>query len=381
MPNDMRRQWNGWAIAQLEAEGHRSADTHLVALSLPAYPGLDVYLKDESSHLTGSLKHRLARSLLFYGICSGRIGPGTLLVEASSGSTAVSEAYYARLLGLRFCAVLPRNTSPSKIVAIRRQGGNCHFVDDPADIYREAMRLAEEADGCYLDQFTFAERATDWRGTGNIAESIFRQLGQERFSIPSWIVMSAGTGGTSATIGRHIRYRSLQTRLCVPDVEFSAFYEGWTRRDRAVTVQRASRIEGIGRPRVEASFLPEVVDDMIRVPDVVSIAAAHLLSRLLDRRVGGSTGTNFVGTLWAMNEMRRERRSGSLVTLICDSGDRYADTYFDDRWLAEQGFEIAPYISLMERFLAGDAFAPELILDQPRAHHHIASAEQRTAAI
>ena len=72
----------------------------MIPLELPGYPGIDLYLKDESSHPTGSLKHRLARSLFLYGLCSGQITEGSTVVEASSGSTAVSEAYFARMLGL-----------------------------------------------------------------------------------------------------------------------------------------------------------------------------------------------------------------------------------------------------------------------------------------
>ena len=76
----------------------------------PAYWDIDLYLKDESTHPTGSLKHRLARSLFLYALCNGWIGPGAPFVEASSGSTAVCEAYFARMLGLPFIAVMPRST-------------------------------------------------------------------------------------------------------------------------------------------------------------------------------------------------------------------------------------------------------------------------------
>ena len=103
--------------------------------------GISVYLKDESTHPTGSLKHRLARSLFLYGICNGRIGPATTLVEASSGSTAVSEAYFAELLDLPFIAVMPRSTSPAKIEGIERFGGRCHFVDSAAQVYEVAARF------------------------------------------------------------------------------------------------------------------------------------------------------------------------------------------------------------------------------------------------
>ena len=104
--------WTKEAIALLTGDGRRSADTHLVKPNFPGLPGIDVYFKDESTHPTGSLKHRLARSLFLYGICNGAIRQGTTLVEASSGSTAVSEAYFAQFLKLPFIAVMPRTTSP-----------------------------------------------------------------------------------------------------------------------------------------------------------------------------------------------------------------------------------------------------------------------------
>ena len=80
-------------------------------------------LQGRSSHPTGSLKHRLARSLFLYGLCNDWIGPDTTIIEASSGSTAVSEAYFARMLGLRFIAVVPRSVAAAKIELIRFQGG------------------------------------------------------------------------------------------------------------------------------------------------------------------------------------------------------------------------------------------------------------------
>lgn len=129
------------------------------------------------------------------------------MVEASSGSTAVSEAYFAALLGLPFVAVMPAATSSAKVALIEAQGGRCHFVRNASEVYAEAERVARESGGHYLDQFTNAERATDWRGNNNIAESIYEQLGEERHPVPEWIVVGAGAGGTSATIGRYISYR------------------------------------------------------------------------------------------------------------------------------------------------------------------------------
>src|SRR5918995_1133824 len=109
------RSWANEAIRRVEADAHRSADTHLHVYPLPPEWGIDLYLKDESVHPTGSLKHRLARSLFLYALANGWIREGTPVVEASSGSTAVSEAYFAELLGLPFVAVMPRSTSREKV--------------------------------------------------------------------------------------------------------------------------------------------------------------------------------------------------------------------------------------------------------------------------
>lgn len=349
--------WTSTAIALLDADANRSADTHLHVFPLPAEWGIDLYLKDESVHPTGSLKHRLARSLILYGLVNGHIREGTALVESSSGSTAVSEAYFARMLGLPFVTVVPRSTSQEKIDLIEFYGGRCHLVDTAGEMASEAARLASECGGHYLDQFTYAERATDWRGNNNIAESVFSQLSAERHPIPSWIVVGAGTGGTSATFGRYVRYRRHATQIAVVDPEGSAFHGGWATGDPTFTTGVSSRIEGIGRPQVEPSFVAGVIDEMIPVPDAASIAAMRLLKQRTLHWAGGSTGTNLFGAFELIARMRDAGETGSVVTLICDSGTRYLATYYSDDWVATQGWDLAPHLERMDRFLDGGPWA------------------------
>jgi len=290
-----RRAWIDEAVRRVEADANRSADTHLHVLPLPGPSDVTLYLKDESVHPTGSLKHRLARSLFLYALCNGWLHAGSTVVEASSGSTAVSEAYFARLIGLPFVAVMPRTTSPEKVALIEWYGGRCHFVDGAGQVYDEARRLAADCGGHYMDQFTYAERATDWRGNNNIAEP-----------------------------------------------EGSAFLDGWAS-DTSEATGPGSRIEGIGRPRIEPSFVGGVVDDMLRVPDAASIATMRWVTERLGRPVGGSTGTNVWAALQVIARMRAAGEPGSVVTLLCDGGDRYSTTYYSDDWLAAQGIDLAPY--------------------------------------
>ncbi|MFF1357584.1 PLP-dependent cysteine synthase family protein [Streptomyces sp. NPDC058297] len=346
------RSWLKEAVRKVQADANRSADTHLLRFPLPEEWGIDLYLKDESTHITGSLKHRLARSLFLYGLCNGWIRPGRPVIEASSGSTAVSEAYFAKLIGVPFIAVMPRTTSPEKIRLIEFHGGRCHFVDDSRTMYQESAALAVDTGGHYMDQFTYAERATDWRGNNNIAESIYRQLELERYPEPTWIVATAGTGGTSATIARYVHYMQHDTRICVADPENSCFFEGWTTGDPDVTCDCGSRIEGIGRPRMEPSFVPGAIDRMMKVPDAASVAAARALEGAIGRKAGGSTGTGLWSALKIVAEMVAEGRTGSVVTLLCDPGDRYLDKYYSDQWLAHQGLDIGPYTRAIETLLA-----------------------------
>src|SRR5262249_44323450 len=163
---------------------------------------------------------------------------------------------------------------------------------------------------------TYSERATDWRGNNNIAESIFGQLARERHPVPRWIVVGAGTGGTSATIGRYVRFRCFDTLLCVVDSERSAFFDGWLEADPAAVREHPARIEGIGRQRVEPSFIPSVIERMERVPDAASIAAMRFVRRVTGHSVGGSTGTNVWGALGLIEQMRERGEQGSVVTLI-----------------------------------------------------------------
>ncbi|MCL4108554.1 UNVERIFIED_CONTAM: hypothetical protein GTU68_022856 [Idotea baltica] len=260
----MHNEWVYNAVRTIESEACRSADTHLLKLQVPGFDNVDLYFKDESSLPTGSLKHRLARSLFLYSLCNGWVVEGTPIIEASSGSTAISEAYFARLLGLPFCAVVPRHTTQSKLDTIERLGGRYHLCDG-CNIYEEAERLAKEMNGHYIDQG-----------------------------------------------------------------------------DRSLKYETSSRIEGIGRPQVEPSFIRNVIDRMIQVPDEVSLATIRFLSGILNRKVGGSTGTNLWAALQLMMEMREAGQSGSVVTLICDSGDRYLDTYYNDGWIAKNGFDLQP---------------------------------------
>ena len=347
-----RRDWAREAVKMIEADFNRSADTHLFRVPLPGAPEIALYLKDESTHPTGSLKHRLARSLFLHALCNGWIGRDTPVIEASSGSTAVSEAYFAQMLGLRFIAVMPRSTSAEKVAQIAFYGGESHFVDSAQEMYAASEHLAESLGGHFMDQFTYAERATDWRGNNNIADSIFQQMEREEHPVPTWIVVGAGTGGTSATLGRYVRYRRLPTQICLADPVQSVFHRHLKDRSICTAQPPMSCVEGIGRPRCEPSFIPSLIDRAEAITDAQSIAAARVLSRHTGKACGGSTGTNFWAVARLVSEMQGRGETGSIITLLCDSGERYRSTLMSDDWLASRGLDISAETAALTHFLS-----------------------------
>jgi cysteine synthase A len=271
------------------------------------------------------------------------------------------------------------------VAEIGRYGGRCHFVSSAGQICAESRRLARKLGGHYMDQFTYAERATDWRGNNTIAAAIFQQLRHERHPVPAWAVVGAGTGGTSATIGRYVRYRRVPTKVCVVDPQGSVYAE-YHRTRRPPCCGRGSLIEGIGRPQVEPSFLPDVIDRVMPVADAGSVAAMRVLARLLALPPGASTGTNFYGVLQTAAEMIAAGDRGSIVSLVCDPGDRYAKTCYCDGWLSEQNLSIDPYLEQIERFLgggrwtrAGDAHEPGSA--KPRARATRATSDKAGAPV
>ncbi len=91
-PATAQRSWVAGAIAALAADREREVETPLLRMVLPELGGCTIHIKDETAHPSGSLKHRLARSLFLHALCNGDIVEGTTVVESSSGSTAISEA-------------------------------------------------------------------------------------------------------------------------------------------------------------------------------------------------------------------------------------------------------------------------------------------------
>src|SRR5699024_5282098 len=133
---------------------------------------------------------------------------------------------------------------------------------------------------------------------------VFVQMSLELHPKTARFVATAGTGGASATLATYVRYTGRSTGIGVAGADNSASFAGWRDEDPEATTEHGSRIEGMGRQRVEASFIPSSIDRMMHVPDAASIASIQLLEELIGRRSGASTGTSLWAALRIVSQMR-----------------------------------------------------------------------------
>nr|WP_269327650.1 peroxidase-related enzyme [Kineosporia mesophila] len=296
------RAWVHRAVRVVGADAVRGGDTPLRVFPLPVTWGVHLYLKDESVHPTGSLKHRTARSLILFHLANGDIGPRTTLVDAGAGATVVSQAYFAQLLGLDFVAVVARDTPATDLDLIRRHGGRLHPVDDASAAPGTAQALGHRANWTFLDHRTTSSTMTDWQADDDLPGSIFRQMALEPHPEPAWIVVGARTGSTVASVGRHFRLRRHSTRLAV------------------------AAPQGPALARADEPVSGTLVDEIISVPDAQSLAATRILFERTGIRAGSATGTNLTAALRLVARMRAERITGSVVTIVTDDGRRETGT-------------------------------------------------------
>jgi cysteine synthase len=330
------RDWRDWALVQLEAgmaQAGKGGRVRVLPWPDPRVE-LDLVLLDATGGPTGSLKDWYVRDLFFDAILRRRLRRGMLAVDATSGSTGIAEAYWARLLGLQFIAVMPAHITPAKQELIREQGGECHLVSGPGTITEEAEALARSLHGHYIGQFPQVVPTPDWHGANSLTAIAEREMSRLRHPVPTWAVVPAGTGRTLTLFALSAAAHHRPTRICVADFADSALCRAWPTGDRSVTGE-PSVIEGDARQQIEAGFDFNLIDAVVPVTDGESFAMTSFLEELTGRRLGGTTGRVMHGALAKLVEMRSGGEQGSVLVVGGDDGERYLDTLYSEDWRAQ----------------------------------------------
>jgi cysteine synthase A len=308
------------------AVGH----TPLIRLdTLSQLTGCEILAKAEFMNPGGSVKDRAALGILLEAEAEGRLGPGGTVVEGTAGNTGIGLAHLCNARGYRALIVIPDTQSAEKIGLLRSLGAEVRTVPavpykDPNNYVKLSGRLAAEIPGAiWANQFdNLANRRAHYASTG---PEIWEQTGGR---LDAWVA-ATGTGGTYAGVALFLKERDPKVRCVLADPHGSALYS-WARTGQLLS-EGSSITEGIGNSRVTANLEGAPIDDAVRISDQTALETIYQLLWREGLFMGGSVGINVAA---AVETARRLGPGHRIVTVLCDSGDRYRSRLYDAGWLA-----------------------------------------------
>lgn len=309
-------------------------DTPMVEITRIDTGPCRLFLKLENQNPGGSIKDRTALAMVEAAEREGRIGPGSLLVEATAGNTGLALALVAARKGYRLLLVIPDKMSREKICHLRALGAEVVMTRSdverghPAYYQDLAERLAAENPGSYYVN-QFANPANPKVHEETTGPEIWAQTGQDLDAV----VCGVGSGGTLTGLGRFFAGVAPKVKLVLADPEGSILAG-------VVTQGQAGKagtwlVEGIGEDFVPPLCELSGVREAITVTDAESFAAARLLLRQEGLFGGSSTGTLLAA---ALRYCRSRSAPERVVSFVCDSGNKYLSKLYNDYWMADQGF-------------------------------------------
>lgn len=291
-----------------------------------------IYAKAENLNPGGSVKDRIAVEMIEAAEKRGELEPGGTVVEATSGNTGVGLALACAIKGYRCIFTIPDKMSTEKVRLLRALGAEVIVVptavppDHPEYYITKARSIVAATPGAIMaDQhFNPANPQAHYRTTGP-------EIWEQTKGRVTHFVCSPGTGGTISGVGRYLKEKNPQVRVIAGDPVGSIYTE------YAKTHEKGEgfpyKVEGIGGDKIPTSLHFDVIDEWMFVSDAEAFQTARRLTREDGLFTGGSTGVNVKA---ALDVARRvDDPQALVVTVLCDTGERYLSKLYDDNWMRE----------------------------------------------
>ena len=306
-PHDAQAGRAGITDSIFDLVGH----TPLVRLRRVSDPGsADVCAKLEATNPGGSVKDRAARAMLLAAEAKGELGPGAIIVEATSGNTGISLAMLAAVRGYRCIIVMPEDMASARQAMLRAYG--TEILLTPAHLgmrgaVEEAERILAKTPHAFMPR-QFENQENPRAHYLTTAQEIWEQAAGKVDAI----VVGVGTGGTLTGVARYLREKNSGLRVFAVEPRASAVLSGGK--------PGLHGIQGLGAGFVPATLDRSLIDEVIAVSDLDAERMTTRLAREEGLLVGPSSGANVHAALKVAREMKSTHR---VVTILCDTGERY----------------------------------------------------------
>jgi cysteine synthase A len=331
-------------------------NTPLIKLrAASAATGCTILGKAEFMNPGGSVKDRAALAIIRDAIGRGALSPGGVIVEGTAGNTGIGIGMVAAALGFRSVIVIPDTQAQEKKDMLRLVGAELVEVpavpySNPNNYVRYSGRLAEllakteQYGAVWANQFdNVANRRGHYETTGpEIWEATNGRI--------DGFVSSVGSGGTLAGVGMALKERDKRIKIALADPHGASLYSFYT--SGALHSEGSSITEGIGQSRITANLEGAPVDFAYRISDEEALRIVFDLVEQEGLLLGGSSGVNIAGAIRLARELGPGR---TIVTLLADSGARYASKLFNPAFLREKKLPVPPWLN--RQTAAPQAFA------------------------
>ncbi|MGN6319158.1 PLP-dependent cysteine synthase family protein [Trinickia sp.] len=333
-------------------------NTPILSIAIPSKQSR-LLLKIEKNNPGGSIKDRMARNMILAALKSGRLAPGGVVVESSSGNTGIGLAIAAVEFGLRFIAVVDHHAAPDKIAVMRALGAEIRFVegeyreDEVAVVERQRMaaELASQIPGAvFMNQ---SDNAANAGGYSEFVREVINEVG----GVDAYIGC-VGTGGSMTGIARGLKVHNPHTKTIAVEPDGSIVFG---------QPGHPYYQSGTGTPAGDTVGLVldySCIDMGVQVSDAQAFETARYMARRMGMLVGGSTG----GVVYkALEFIHSGLIGGNVVAAIADGGEKYLHTVFSESWLRERNLLDPTVWEQLDGWL-GEESLGEASRDIPRLH-------------
>jgi cystathionine beta-synthase len=323
-----------------------------------------IYGKAEYANPGASVKDRIGLAIIEDAERRGELKPGGTIVEGTSGNTGVGLAIAASLRGYRCIFTMPDKMSQEKVRLLKAYGAEVVITptavppDHPDNYVMKAKHIVKETPGAILaNQFyNPVNPEAHYATTGP-------EIWEQTEGKVTHLVAGAGTGGTISGAGKYLKEKNPKVRVIAAD-PIGSLYTHY-HRSRAMGEGHPYKVEGIGGDKIPTTLWFDYVDEFRQVPDRTSFSLARRLAREEGILAGGSTGTNLYIALEVAREV--DDPAALVVTILCDTGERYLSKVFNDEWMQENQMLEAPRMTVEQLLERRSPSAPPLVSVAPAA--------------